>query len=119
MYSPADQRKSTAAYIKSLEQKVCVLEELLTAQTAHNAASDSRMGAAVSEALYVNHSAQTVPLSTRPPNPTECQALDEDMIETMVNTGEAYVISSRPLERFRGRFAGLSLLQRVQSLCRH
>ena len=43
---------------------------------------------------------------------------DEDMIETMIRAREEDMDEARSLEHYRGSFAGLSLLQRVQNLCR-
>ena len=44
---------------------------------------------------------------------------DVDVIETMVGVGEDNLVNARSLEHYRGGFAGLSMLQRVQNLCRH
>lgn len=44
---------------------------------------------------------------------------DEDVIETMVGAGEYDKNQTSNFERYRGSFAGLSLLRRVQNLCKH
>lgn len=44
---------------------------------------------------------------------------DEDVIETMVGTGEYDKNQTSNVERYRGSFAGLSLLRRVHNLCKH
>ena len=44
-------------------------------------------------------------------------ASDEDVIETMVGTGEHDSPHTDSFERYRGSFAGLSLLRRVHNLC--
>lgn len=47
------------------------------------------------------------------------RASADDMIETMVAAREDDLVNVRSLEHYRGGFAGLSLLQRGQSLFRH
>lgn len=44
---------------------------------------------------------------------------DEDVIETMVGAGEYDQSQVNHAERYRGSFAGLSLLRRVHNLCKH
>lgn len=41
------------------------------------------------------------------------------MIETMIGAREDDLINAMSLRRYRRSFAGLSLLQRMQNLCRH
>jgi hypothetical protein len=45
-------------------------------------------------------------------------ASDEDVIETMVSAGEYDSPHTSSFERYRGSFAGLSLLRRVHNLCK-
>jgi hypothetical protein len=57
--------------------------------------------------------------SSEPSGQSQLHVSDEDVIETMVGAREDNPANARSLEHYRGSFAGLSLLQRVQNLCRH
>jgi hypothetical protein len=57
--------------------------------------------------------------SSEPSVQSQPHGSDEDVIETMVGAREDNLVNARSLEHYRGSFAGLSLLQRVQNLYRH
>lgn len=111
-YDSSDQRITTALYIKSLEKKVNDLEELVDRRTPCSDGLDPASAANGRAEAAAKSSFQTIARTGR-------QAADEEVIETMVGAREDDLVNERSLEQYRPNFAGLSLLQRVQNLCRH
>ena len=106
-------------YIKSLEQKVDQLEEKLDRQYMDSGIPNDQ-GSAPGSIRRRDDSVEWSDKPQRQPlEQCETPALDEDVIETMVGAREGDQTCAHSLEYYRGRFAGLSLLQRVQNLCRY
>ena len=109
----------TALYIKSLESRVCDLEVLLERQATrsngleghHETPGSARVSDGAAE--HAAKSSSETSVQSQP------HVSDEDVIETMVGACEDNLVNARSLEQYRSSFAGLSLLQRVQNLCRH
>lgn len=114
-------------YVQSLETKVEELEALLnsngyhdhdeesTPQTSPSRQSDKSTPAVLSSSKVVNKPSSVATCSGK----SSALASDEDVIETMVGTGDHDSPHMSPFERYRGNFAGLSLLRRVHNLCKH
>lgn len=109
---------TTALYIKSLEKKVCDLEELLDRQATRSDGLEGYGGAPGSARLSNGRAEHATESSSQSSARSEPRASDE-VIETMIGARENDLFNARSLEHYRGSFAGLSLLQRVQNLCRH
>ena len=116
-------------YIQSLEKKVEELESLLNRDGSQDVeeASTPPTPPSTFDKPYSTPSAKSPP--PKPAHGADAVALrsgkspvsgsDEDVIETMVGAGEYESSHTSSSERYRGSFAGLSLLQRVHNLCRH
>jgi hypothetical protein len=110
---------TTALYIKSLEKKVCDVEARLDREATRSSGSAIHCGAASSASFgngRAGHAAETPSQSSARSEP---QPSDEDVIETMIGAGEDDLLGATSMGHYRGSFAGLNLLQRVQNLCRH
>lgn len=135
-------------YIQSLERKVEELEGLLgressgSQHTSTPMSPPSRLGdgmelenetprqtispakttdiATASMGATSRTAASTVTASsaTARPGQPSTSGSDEDVIETMVGAGEYDSPHASSFERYRGSFAGLSLLRRVHNLCK-
>ena len=110
---------TTAMYIKSLEQKVYQLEEKLDGQFMDGGIANDQRCAPDSMRRHDDSAEWPDKTPRQPSAQSETSALDEDVIETMVGAREGDRTCANSLEYYRGRFAGLSLLQRVQNLCRY
>lgn len=118
-------------YIQSLERKVDDLEALLDQHGLKPSYDGST--SPLSPASKQNGTPfPTVKTPTTPPKPADVGPViwrsnkssasvsgDEDVIETMVGAGEYDKNQTSNAERYRGSFAGLSLLRRVHNLCKH
>lgn len=117
-------------YIQTLEKKVEELETLLGRDSSSRTLEDRSTpstGSGQEDEQSSPRSAKTPPspAAQRVPEPVvirsgkaSASGSDEDVIETMVGTGESDSPYSGSSERYRGSFAGLALLQRVHNLCR-
>jgi hypothetical protein len=127
-YDEPDRRMTAVEYIQSLERKVEELESLLnrdgnegsvrsTPPTPLTSRSDRPwlVGETPSSATLPKDSNSVAIQSRRP----SVSGSDEDVIETMVGAGEYDSPHASSFERYRGSFAGLSLLRRVHNLCKH
>jgi hypothetical protein len=110
---------TTALYIKSLESKVCDLEVLLERQATRSNELEGHHETPGSARVSDGAAEQAANSSSEPSVQSQPHVSDEDVIETMVGAREDNLVNPRSLEHYRGGFAGLSLLQRVQNLCRH
>ena len=112
-------------YIQSLERKVEELEGLLGRQRSGSlddastpptspSGQDDKPWRASTE-LSPSSKAEDIPSSLlMPSSKSSAAASDEDVIETMVGADE-----QDSSGKYRGSFAGLSLLKRVHNLCKH
>lgn len=130
-YDEPDRRMTAVEYIQSLERKVEELEGLLD----RNGLKPSENGSTspMSPVSKQNGTPYTLDKTPRtPPKPADVGPVvwrsnkssasasgDEDVIETMVGAGEYDKNQASNAERYRGSFAGLSLLRRVHNLCKH
>lgn len=113
-------------YIQSLERKVEELEGLLDRGSSRNL--DDASSPPTPPSGQDDKEWRESPAPMTPAKPKEVPASivltsgkssvagsDEDVIETMVGADE----QEPPFEKYRGSFAGLSLLKRVHNLCKH
>ena len=117
-------------YIQSLERKVEELEGLLdrdSSRAREEVSTPPTPPSVQDDKAWCASPARSSPPKLRKastsvdalPSKSSTSENDEDVIETMVGATEEYSPRSGSFERYRGSFAGLSLLRRVQNLCKH
>ncbi|KAK5018571.1 Gypsy retrotransposon integrase-like protein 1 [Cryomyces antarcticus] len=118
-------RRSTGAnYIEQLEKKVKELEALIGGSAAIDDHGDDDQFDIFDESngAETQHERATDPPSHRhihrssDPNAV-LSAADEEMLETMIPVSDSSPMPGEGLSAYRGRFAGLSLLERLRNLC--
>lgn len=120
-------------YIQSLERKVEDLESLLDRNGLKPSEDGSTSPLSPASATKPNGSSWSAAKTPNTPSAavdggpviwhshksSASASGDEDVIETMVGAGEYDKNQTSNAERYRGSFAGLSLLRRVHNLCKH
>lgn len=110
-YEELNRRQSSAVYISRLEKKVEELERMLERRP-----SASAVSCQAHESLPPSSPAGTFS-AEEDEEPSEDASLEHEMIETMVKIDDVETQATNP-SQYRGSFSGLSLLQRLHSLCR-
>lgn len=105
---------TSALYIKSLEDKIRELREIMQNDSRRSESLHDQQPPSVSIGRSERHSDQSPSLSVQSPP----ESFNEDVIETMVGTHDNVHDKETSPQQYRGSFAGLRLLQRVQGLCR-
>ena len=117
-------------YIQSLEARVEELEGLLNRDGSQNqegvstpptppSGQDDQPWSASTLRPSSPNTVKRHSSSLAHPSKLSTLASDEDVIGTMVGTGEHDPSHTSSFRKYRGSFAGLSLLDRVQNLCKH
>ncbi|KAK3714464.1 Gypsy retrotransposon integrase-like protein 1 [Vermiconidia calcicola] len=127
-YDAPDRRMTSVEYIQTLEQKVEELEGLLERDGPNDLDETSDPPTPSSRQDDRPWPASETPASSNIPSVRDLvhmrsgkpaiSGADEDVIETMVGAGEHDSPHTSSFERYRGSFAGLSLLRRVHNLCK-
>lgn len=105
---------TSALYIRSLEDKICQLREVVQSESRRSEPLHDQRRPPKSTGVSEHHSEPFASSSVR----SAPDSFDDDVIETMVGSRDHDRDKEASPAPYRGSFAGLSLLQRVQGLCR-
>lgn len=129
-YDDPDRRMTAIEYIQTLERKVEELEGLLSGDVTRPVKEESTPPSSPDGPSRRAPSTQSPAVRSTwtgdiPTGQGKASAKsmsvngeDEDVIETMVGADESFPLENGSFDSHRGSFAGLSLLQRMQNLCR-